>query len=82
MKTSALAFIDGTNFVTKHSVTRHLDGRPGSCHQIGLELECGKPKDQQVGICSFVIGTVQQVVSMIKASTKDEIVSNSVRVSD
>ena len=28
-KTSALSFIDGTNFVTKHSVTRHLDAKNG-----------------------------------------------------
>ena len=86
VKVSALAFIDGTNFVTKHSVTRHLDGKPGTCHQIALELERGKLKDQQVGIGSFVIGTVQQdIVSMTKSSTKGgihEIVSNSVRVSD
>ena len=72
VKTSACSLIDGTNFVTKHSVTRHLDGKAGSCHQIALELERGKPKDQQVDIGACVSGTVQQdIVSMTKSSTKD-----------
>ena len=48
-KTSALSFINDTNFVTHHSVMRHLNGGTGSGHHVALELERGKPKEQQIG---------------------------------
>ena len=72
-KTSALSFINGTNFVTRHSVMRHLNGGTGSGHHIVLVLERGKPKEQQIGIdlSNKPVLSQQSIVSLTKTSTKE-----------
>ena len=52
-----LAYIEGTNFVTKHNVTRHLEGK---AHSIALEVEAGKDKDEQMPMFSAATAASRQ----------------------
>ncbi len=41
------AYVDGTNYITKHNVTRHLEGEG---HRIALSIEKSKPVAERVGV--------------------------------
>lgn len=45
VKKSVLAYVDGTNYVTKHNVHRHLEGEG---HRIALEIENSKPVTERI----------------------------------
>ena len=47
VKKSVNAYVDGTNYVTKHNVTRHLEGES---HRIALSIEKSKPVAERVGV--------------------------------
>ena len=50
-KKAMLSYIQGTNFVKKHNVIRHLEGK---AHSIALEVEAGKDKDEQMPMFSDI----------------------------
>ena len=45
IKKAVKAYTDGTNYVTKHNVTRHLEGKG---HHIALSIEKAKPENERV----------------------------------
>ena len=45
VKKAIQAYVDGTNFVTKHNVHRHLNGEG---HRIALEIESTKPATERI----------------------------------
>ena len=47
VKKSVLAYIEGTNYVSKHNVHRHLEGEG---HRIALQIERAKPTAERINI--------------------------------
>ncbi len=55
IKKAVKAYIDGTNYVTKHNVTRHLEG---DGHRIALSIEKSRPENERVAILPSSSGSV------------------------
>ena len=47
VKKSVLAYIEGTNYVSKHNVHRHLEGEG---HRIVLQIERAKPTADRINV--------------------------------
>lgn len=47
VKNALKAYVEGTNYITKHNITRHLNGE---AHRIALSIEKSKPEGERLGI--------------------------------
>ena len=66
-KKAMLSYIEGTSFVSKHTVERHLAGK---AHNISLEAESAKDDDERLPIDLTV--TKQPKINSILLSTSKE----------
>ena len=67
---SMLNYVNGTTFVTKHTVIRHLSSR---AHSIALESERSKPQEECILTHASSSGYSQPIISSIIENSSNEL---------